>query len=301
MWALLKSTAEGFIADDAWSRGASIAYFTLFAMAPVLLVVIAVAGLVFGTDAAQGDIVTQLSGLMGTRTAEAIQSMIESASKPREGTWATLLGLVVIVVAASGVFGEVQAALNAIWKTKPRSSTLTRLVRARLASLGLVVTLGFVLMVSLALSAALQILSKYLSGRFPAQELAVQILDFALSVGLMWGMFAAMYKVLPDTTVAWRDVAIGALVATGLFQGGKYLIALYVGRSDIASSFGAAGAIIVLLVWIFYSSLIFLLGAEFTRAYAEIHGSRRGGDDDRIQGGLRRQQEFRSCRRLAAS
>ena len=278
MWALLKSTAEGFIADDAWSRGASIAYYTLFALAPVLLVVIAVAGSVFGLEAAQGAIVAQLSGLMGRKTAEALQAMIESASRPREGLWATLIGLVVIVIAASGVFGEVQAALNAIWKARPRSSTVTRLVRARLASLGLVITFGFVLMVSLAVSAALKAMSTYLAGAFPAQEMALAVVDFLVSVGLMSWMFAAMYKVLPDTPIAWRDVAIGALVTTGLFEAGKYLIALYIGQSDIASSFGAAGALIVLLLWIFYSAQIFLLGAEFTRAFAEIYGSRQGQD-----------------------
>ncbi len=281
MWALLKATVEGFIDDDALSRGASIAYYTLFSLAPVLLVVIAIAGSVFGHEAAQGAIVAQLSGLMGRKTAEALQEMIQSASQPREGMWATAVGLVVIVVAASGVFGEVQSALNAIWKAKPRSSTVSRLVRARVASLGLVVTFGFVLMVSLAVSAALQALSKYLAGFFPARELALQILDFTVSIGLMWGMFAAIYKVLPDTPVAWRDVAIGALATTVLFQGGKYLIALYIGQSDIASSFGAAGALIVLLLWIFYSAQIFLLGAEFTRAFAALYGSRRAGD---IQG-----------------
>ena len=278
MWALLKATVEGFIADDALSRGASIAYYTLFALAPVLLVVIAVAGSVFGHEAAEGAIVAQLSGLMGRKTAEALQAMIESANQPREGLWATLIGVAVILVAASGVFGEVQSALNAIWKAKPQSSTVFRLVRARAASLGLVITFGFVLMVSLTASAALQALSGYLAGVFPARELAVQVVDFTISIGLMWGMFAVMYKVLPDTPVAWRDVAIGALATTGLFQGGKYLIALYIGQSDIASSFGAAFALIILLLWIFYSAQIFLLGAEFTRAFARLHGSRRGED-----------------------
>jgi membrane protein len=277
MWSLLKATVLGFIADDALSRGASIAYYTLFSLAPVLLIVIAVAGSVFGSEAAQGAIVSQLSGLMGRKTAEALQTMIESASRPREGLWATLIGLVVIVIAASGVFGEVQAALNAVWKAKPRTSTVSRLVRARIASLGLVIAFGFVLMVSLAVSAALQALSTWLAGVFPAREVALQVLDFVISIGLMWGMFAAMYKVLPDTPVAWRDVAIGALATTGLFQGGKYLIALYIGQSDIASSFGAAGALIVLLLWIFYSAQIFLLGAEFTRAFATLYGSHRGG------------------------
>lgn len=271
---LLTETVEGFIEDDAFSRGASIAYFTLFSLAPTLLLVIAIAGLVFGQDAAQGAIVDQLSGLMGRDTAEATQAMIRSASDRMSGLLATLIGFVTIFLAASGVFGEVQSALNAIWKAKSRRSTMSRLLRARLASFGLVITLGFVLMVSLALSAALTALGKYLQYRFPVAEFAVQATDFVVSIVLISGMFAAMYKVLPDTEIRWRDVAVGALMATGLFEGGKYLIALYIGQTDVASSFGAAGALIVLLLWIFYSTLIFLLGAEFTRAWTHVYGSR---------------------------
>lgn len=273
---LLTETAEGFIADDAFSRGAAIAYFTLFSLAPVLLLVIAVAGLVFGQDAAQGAVVEQLSGLMGHETAEAMQAMIRSASDRMAGLVATLIGLFTIFLAASGVFGEVQSALNAIWKAKSQRSTMSRLVRARLASFGLVITLGFVLMVSLVLSAALTALGKFLKYRFPVAEFAVQATDLIISVVLISGMFAVMYKVLPDTPIRWRDVAVGALMATGLFEGGKYLIALYIGQTDVASSFGAAGALIVLLLWIFYSTLIFLLGAEFTRAWTHVYGSRRG-------------------------
>ncbi len=274
VWLLLRQTGEGFVEDDAWSRGASIAYFTLFSVAPTLLVVIAVAGLAFGHEAAQGAIVSQLSGLMGRETAEALQTMIRSASDRMSGTIATLVGVGTILLATSGVFGEVQSALNAVWKAKPRSSTMSRLVRARLASLGLVFAFGFVLMVSLAVSAALTALSTYLHGVFPALEAVLVVLDFALSIVLISALFAAMYKVLPDAPIAWRDVGIGAVVATLLFAGGKYLIALYIGRSDIASSFGAAGALIVLLLWIFYSAQIFLLGAEFTRAWAHVFGSR---------------------------
>ena len=274
VWLLVRLTGEGFINDDDWSRGASIAYFTLFSLAPTLLVVIAVAGLVFGEDAAQGAIVNQLGGLMGQQTAEALQAMIRSASDRLSGTLATLVGLGTILLAISGVFGEVQSALNAIWKVKPGQSTMTRLVRARLASLGLVIAFGFVLMVSLAVSAALAALSTFLQGVFPAMEAALAVADFMLSIVLLSALFAAVYKVLPDTPIAWRDVAVGAVFATLLFAGGKYLIALYVGGSDIASSFGAAGALIVLLVWIFYSAQIFLLGAEFTRAWACVYGSR---------------------------
>jgi len=274
IWLLLRLTGEGFVADDAWSRGASIAYFTLFSVAPTLLVVIAVAGLVFGRDAAQGAIVGQLSGLMGRETAAALQAMIRSASDGTSGAVATLVGLVAILLATSGVFGEVQSALNAVWKVKSRRSTLSRLVRARLASLGLVIAFGFVLMVSLAVSAALTALSTFLHGVFPAMEAALVVVDFLLSIVLISALFAAMYKVLPDTPIAWHDVVVGALCATLLFAAGKYLIALYIGSSEIASSFGAAGALIVLLLWIFYSAQIFLLGAEFTRAWACVYGSR---------------------------
>lgn len=274
VWLLLRMTGESFIADDAWSRGASIAYFTLFSVAPTLLVVIAVAGLVFGQDAAQGAIVDQLSGLMGRATAEAVQAMIRSASDHMSGTWATVIGLVAILLATTGVFGEVQASLNTVWEAKSRRSTLSRLVRARLASLGLVIAFGFVLMVSLAVSAALTALMTFLHGVFPVLEAGLAVIDFVLSIVLISALFAAMYKVLPDTPIAWRDVIVGAVCATLLFAAGKYLIALYIGESNIASSFGAAGALIVLLLWIFYSAQIFLLGAEFTRAWACVFGSR---------------------------
>ncbi len=267
LWRLLRSTAEGYIEDDAFSRGASIAYFTLFSLAPVLLVVIAVAGMVFGREAAQGAVVGQLSGLMGRDTAVALEAMIRSASESLSGTLATILGLGAIVLAVSGVFGEVQLALNAIWKVKPSGSVVSRLVRARIASLGLVVSLGFVLVVSLAFSAAVTAFGEYLKSWLPATGLALQVVDFVISGLLIAGIFAAFYRVLPDRDLGWRDVLPGALFAALLFQGGKYLIALYIGETGVASSFGAAGALIVMLLWIFYSAQIFLLGAEFSRAW----------------------------------
>jgi membrane protein len=277
---LLRDTIEGFIADDALSYGASIAYYTLFSLAPVLLVVIAIAGLVFGREAAQGAIVQQLGLLMGSKTAEALQSMVESAARPREGIWASIIGLIVLLIATTGVFGEVQSAMNAIWKTSPsRGSTLSRLVRARLASLGLVVTAGFLLTVSLATSAGLAAIGTYLRILFPAAQVALNVVDAVVSGALIAGLFAAMYKILPDTAIAWRDVAIGAGVTMLLFEGGKYAIALYVGQSDVASSYGAAGALIVLLVWIYYSAQIFLLGAEFTRSFARRFGSHASQQD----------------------
>jgi membrane protein len=198
-----------------------------------------------------------------------------------------VVGVGALILTATGVFGEVQSALNVIWKakdskTKERQSTLSRLARARAASLGLVVTSGFLITVSLATSAALEALSGYLRGVFPGAEIVLTIVDFVISTALIGFMFAAIYKVLPDKPIAWRDVAIGALVTALLFEGGKYLIALYIGKSDVASTYGAAGALVVLLLWIYYTAQIFLLGAEFTRAYARRYGSHSAaGDADR--------------------
>ncbi|MFO1161351.1 MAG: YihY/virulence factor BrkB family protein [Reyranellaceae bacterium] len=279
MWPLLVDTVGNFIADEALSRGASIAYYTLFAIAPVLLIVIAIAGLVFGRDAAQGAIVDQLSGLMGFSTAQALEEMVKKADLSDAGPWPALLGVGILLVTASGVFGEVQSALDAIWKAKPseRASTVGRLARARAASFALVLISGFLTTVSLATSAALAAFAAYLHGRFPALEVGVSIVDFVISTGLIALMFGAIYKVLPDKPIAWRDVAIGSLGTALLFGVGKYAIGFYIGQSDVASGYGAAGALIVLLLWIYYAAQIFLLGAEFTHAYARRYGSHARG------------------------
>jgi membrane protein len=240
----------------------------------VLLVVVAIAGLVFGREAAEGAIVDQFSVMMGRDTAKALQGMIESAAKPHEGTLATIIGVMVLFIAVSGVFGEVQSAMNAVWKAEPpKTSTITRLLRGRLVSMGLVVTAGFLLMVSLAASALLESFSLYLKIVFPVLQPVLSVVDVVLSALLIGGLFAAMFKVLPDVDIAWRDVAIGAVASTILFEAGKYAIAFYIGQSNVASSYGAAGALIVLLVWIYYSAQIFLLGAEFSHAYAKRYGS----------------------------
>ncbi len=271
---LVKATVAAFIADSALSHGAAIAYYTIFSIAPVLLIVIAIAGLVFGRDAAQGAIVAQMSGLMGQQSAEALQSMLKSASSTSSGTLGTIIGVVTLLVTASGVFGEMQTSLNAIWKAEPRSSTVSRLVRARIVSLGLIMVLGFLLMVSLALSAALAALGIYLQGVFPGMRILLQVANFAISFALISMLFAAIYKFLPDARIEWRDVTTGAAVTALLFTIGKTLIGLYIGSSKVASSYGAAGALVVILLWIYYSAQIFLLGAEFTKCYAHSHGSK---------------------------
>jgi membrane protein len=271
---VIGQSISAFIADGALSHGAAIAYYTIFALAPVLLIAIAIAGLVFGHDAAQGAIVEQLSGLMGQQSAETLQSMLKSAAGVHSSFLATLIGIVTLLITATGAFGEIQSSLNAIWHTEPRASTVPRLICARIVSLGLILAFGFLMTVSLVASAALTALGSYLDGILPAISLVLHVVNFAISLALMALLFAAIYKFLPDTSIAWRDVAIGAIATALLLTLGKTLIGLYIGSSQVASSYGAAGALIVILLWIYYSAEIFLLGAEFTKCYAHRHGSR---------------------------
>jgi membrane protein len=273
-WKMLKETVLAFIDDEALSRGAAIAFYTVTSIAPVLLIVIAIAGLAFGRDAAQNAITAQLSGLMGQQTADVIQSAIASAGSKSSSIWATLIGIFTLVVTASGVFGEMQTALNAIWKAKPKGTTVSRLIRARAASLGLVATLGFLLMVSLVVSTGLTAFGDYLDSLLPFGKVILTILNAVVSILLISLLFAAIYKILPDRKIEWHDVAVGALVTAILFTVGKSLISWYLGSSAVASSFGAAGGLIVLLLWVYYSAQIFLLGAEFTKVFANRHGSK---------------------------
>ena len=277
-WNMLKQTVLSFISDEALSRGAAISFYTVTSIAPVLLIVIAVAGLAFGREAAQNAVIGQLSGLMGQQTAEVLQTAVANAGKTSSGIVATVVGIAVLIVTASGVFGEMQTSLNAIWKAKPRGTTLSRLIRARAASLGLVACLGFLLMVSLVVSTALTALGNYLDTVLPFGKAILTVLNGVVSLILISFLFAAIYKVLPDRKLEWRDVAIGAVATALLFTIGKALISWYIGSSAVASSFGAAGALIVLLLWVYYSAQIFLLGAEFTKVFAARRDSKRDVD-----------------------
>ena len=275
MWKLLKSTVLAFIEDDALSRGAAMAFYAVTSLAPILLIVVAIAGLVYGRDAAQGAITSELGGMMGQQTADVLQTAVASASSKSSGILATIIGLVTVVITASGVFGEMQSALNVIWKAKPEGTTVSRLIRARAASLGLVAALGFMLIVSLVVSAVLTAFGNYLNSILPFGSVILSILNVIVSVALISALFAAIYKVLPDRDIEWRDVVVGAVVTAILFTIGKSLIGWYIGSSAVASTYGAAGALIVLLLWVYYSAQIFLLGAEFTKVYANRHGSTR--------------------------
>jgi membrane protein len=268
LWKLIKDSVFAFIEDEALSRGAAMAFYAVTSLAPILLIVIAIAGLVFGHDAAQNGIVEQLSGLMGETSANMIQSAIQSASGKTAGTIGTIIGIVTLIVTASGVFGEMQSALNAIWKAKPTGTTTSRLIRARAASLGLVAALGFLLMISLVMSAGIAAVGDVVTGYLPFGKLILAAINVVVSFALISVLFAAIYKVLPDRHLEWRDVIVGACITSALFTAGKSLIGWYLGSSAVASSYGAAGALIIVLLWIYYSSEIFLLGAEFTRQYS---------------------------------
>lgn len=273
-WKMLKDSVISFLDDEALSRGAAISFYTVTSIAPVLLIVIAIAGLAFGRDAAQNALSGQFSGLMGRPTAEVLQSAVASAASKSSGILATMIGVAALIATASGVFGEMQAALNSIWKTKSQATSVTRLIRARVISLGLVAALGFLLIVSLVISAGLTAFGNYLDTVLPMGKLILSALNFVVSLVLLGVLFGAIYKVLPDRSLQWKDVVIGALITSVLFNIGKSLIGWYIGSSAVASSYGAAGGLIVLLLWVYYSVQTFLLGAEFTKIYANRHGSK---------------------------
>ncbi len=265
------------MADNAPSLGAALAYYTIFSLAPVLIVVIAVAGLVFGREAAEGEILRELQALVGPAGAATIQTIIQRVSQPALGIVASTVGLVTVLVGASGAFLQLQDALNQIWKVKPKSESFwVCALRKRSLSFGLVLGTGFLLLVSLALSAALAAVGTFMGQLLPIAAFLLESVNFLLSFAVITLLFAMIFKVLPDTEVAWGDVWMGAAVTALLFTIGKMLIGLYLGKSSVASAYGAAGSLVVVLVWVYYSAQILLLGAEFTHAYANQHGSRVG-------------------------
>jgi membrane protein len=270
VFALLKETFKRWSDDGAPRMAAALSYYTVFSMAPLLIL----AGLVLGREAAQGKIVEQLGGLVGTQSAAAIQSMIHAAAnRLSKGIFASVIGIVSLIAGATGVLSELKSALNKIWRTQERSD-VKEFVKNNVVFLGMLLGMGFLLTVSLVVSAGIAGLGHFLGGLLPVPEFLLHIVDFVLSGGIIAVMFAAMYRFLPNTKVEWRDVWVGAIVTSFLFNLGKLALGLYIGKSAISSAYGAAGSILVLLLWIYYSGLIFYFGAEFTRTYADRHGSR---------------------------
>jgi len=275
---LVKESVSAWIDDYAPSMGAALAYYTIFSIAPLLIIVIAVAGIFFGQEAVRGELASQLGDLLGTEGAQAVQGLIASASTPKSGVIATVVGVFILILGATSVFGELQSALDRIWRAPaaPKTAGIWKLLRTRLLSFGLVLGIGFLLLVSLVISAALAAFGAWSSGALGEWEWLLQFFNLLLSLALETGLFAMIYKIMPRAHIAWHDVWVGAAVTAVLFEIGKFLIGLYLGKSGVTSGFGAAGSLVVLLLWVYYSAQIFLLGAEFTWIYAHQHGSRAG-------------------------
>ena len=274
LWPLVKESVSQWSDDYAPSMGAALAYYTIFSIAPLIVIAIAVAGFAFGADAARGEIFAQLRGLIGDEGATAIQGLVKSASEPGQGTFAAIAGVVTLLIGATTVFGELQSDLDRIWDVpKSTESGIVALLRGRLLSFGMILGIGFLLLVSLVLSAGLAALAKFWDTWFEGWEVALQAVNFVVSFAIITGLFAMIYKLLPRCRIEWKDVWVGAMVTSLLFALGKLLIGLYLGKSGVTSGFGAAGSLVIVLVWVYYSSQIFLLGAEFTKTYAHSHGS----------------------------
>jgi membrane protein len=275
LFSVLKESASEWSADKASRLSAALSYYTIFSIAPLLVIAIAVAGLVFGQEAASNQIFGQIRGFVGDSGAQAIQGMVESASKTGAGIVATVVGVVTLLLGASGAIGQLQDALNTIWEVKPKPGQGIRgFIRTRLLSFSMVLVIAFMLLVSLVMSAALAGFGHYLERILPIPPAALQALNVAVSFAVVTLLFCLIFKVLPDVKIAWRDVWIGGMVTALLFTLGKFLIGLYLGRGSATSVFGAAGSLVVILIWVYYSSQILFFGAEFTQVYANRFGSR---------------------------
>jgi membrane protein len=273
-WPLLTRTYAKWNEDHAPGLGAALAYYTVFSLAPLLMIVIAIAGLVFGQEAAQGQIMGQIQGLVGEESARAIQSMIEEARRPAASILATVIATVMLLFGATGVFAQLQESLNIIWQVKETPGEgLWKMLKNRFLSLMAVLGTGFLLLISLVISAGLSAVGATLERLLPGPEIVLQIINVLVSFAVVTLLFAMIYKLLPDTSVRWGDVWIGASITSLLFTIGKFFIGLYLGKSDVGVAYGAAGSLVVILIWVYYASQIFLFGAEFTAVYAASRGT----------------------------
>ncbi len=274
LWKLLKDTFNAWSNDAVPRHGAALAYYTVLSLVPLLVFLIAMIGLIFGQEVGKGYILDQIHKLVGPQSAEAIKDMIQRASEPSTGIIATFLATGTLLFGATSVFAQLQDSLNSIWGVKPKEGRgLWGLMQDRFLSFAAVLGTGFLLLVSLSLSAALSAVGKWVGGWLPAPELVLQGGEFLLSLAIITGLFAMIFKLLPDALVAWSDVWIGAALTAFLFTIGKFAIGLYLGKSDVGSAYGAAGSIVIVLVWVYYSAQILLFGAEFTQVYANRLGT----------------------------
>jgi len=279
LWKVVKEAGIRWVDDYAQSMGAALAYYTMFSIAPLLLVVISIGGFFFGEQAARGEIFNRLSEMIGAPGALAVQGLLEGAQRPTESIATMAVGFVLLLIGATSVFGELQDDLDRVWRVppKPGESGLWGLLRARLLSFGMILGIGLLLLGSLVASATLVALRNRWGPEFGSWA-TTSIAELAFSFIVFTVVFALIYKVIPRVRIAWKDVWIGAAVTSLLFTTGKWLIGVYIGRSEITSGFGAASSLVAVLVWVFYSAQIFLFGAEFTCAYAHRFGSRKSCD-----------------------
>jgi membrane protein len=275
IWQFLKTTVNEWVEAEPFQLAAALSYYTLFSLAPLLLIAIGVAGFVFGREAAQNQIVETLQGMIGQDSAKTVQEMIQASNeKPKTGMLSTVIGFVALLFGAGGVVGQLQTSLNRIWEVKPKPGQgIWGFLRQRFFSFAMVLAIGFLLLVSLVVTAVLSSFTGMLSSFLGDATFVAHTIDIVVSFGFVTLLFALIYKYVPDVEIQWRDVWVGAALTSILFTLGKYLIGLYIGTSGVSSTFGAAGSLITILVWVYYSSLIFFLGAEFTRVYATEYGS----------------------------
>jgi membrane protein len=274
---LARKAVNAWLDHYAPSMGAAIAFYTVFSLAPLVIIVIAIAGFFWGRDAVQGQLFEQINALVGPDGAKAVESVVQGAQAPKQGIAATIASIVILMVGATTVFAELQSALDRIWDVPAdkKRSGIWNMIRARLLSLGLVLALAFLLMVSLIVSTMLGALGSWATGLLPGWEILLQVINTVVALAFMTILFAMIFRFMPKASVAWRDVWTGAVVTALLFEIGKFLIGLYVSKVSIASSYAAAGSLVVVLIWVYYAAQVFLLGAEFTWVYANEHGSRR--------------------------
>lgn len=273
VYELLNETVRAYIKGDIVSQGAALAYYTIFAIAPLFIIALAIAGFWFGQEAARKELFGQLNQLIGPQGGEAIQSIIAAANQSKTGLWATIIAAGTLAVAATGVFVQVQSSLNKIWKVQQMGGTGVRnFIRHRLLSFAMVLGIGFLLLVSLICSASLAALGSFVGDYISEKEILLKALNFVLSLGIITALFTMMFKFLPDVKIAWRDVWLGGFITALLFNLGKFLIGIYIGRSSIASVYGAMGSLVIVLIWVYYSAQLLFFGAQFTAVYASRFG-----------------------------
>lgn len=275
IWTVLKQSFKGFSDDNVVKLSAALAYYTVFSIGPMIIIIIYFAGVIYGNDAVQGTIFGQIHGLVGADAAAQIQDMIKNAALSNKGAVAATIGMVTLIIGATGVFAEIQESINIIWNLKPKPKKgWLKMIMNRLLSFSVIISLGFILLVSLVLNGLIEALMERLQARFPnITVVVVYIVNILITFGIISTLFGVIFKVLPDAIIKWKDVVVGSMVTAVLFMLGKFAITFYIGKADVGGTYGAAGSLVVLLVWVYYSSLILYFGAEFTKAYAANFGS----------------------------